>query len=103
MAKKDFSGNIGNSIDKMFSDTIDTQNTQETTTTKKTPGRPKKETKLRGYRYNLNLDKDLKAFMQKYTWENRTSITQWINDLIRAEMETKLAEDPNYLEDWKDD
>lgn len=52
-------------------------------------GRPRKkeEEKLRGYRYNLNLDRDLKEFLHDTAWKKRTSITQYINDLIRAEME----------------
>lgn len=66
----------------------------------KKPGRPLKEEKLRGYRYNLNLDKDLKPFLQKIAWENRTSITQYMNDLIRAEQEKYLAEGGS-LEGWE--
>ena len=52
-------------------------------------GRPPKaeEEKLRGYRYNLNLDRDLKEYLHETAWKNRTSITQYINDLIRADME----------------
>ena len=52
-------------------------------------GRPKKkeEEKLRGYRYNLNLDRDLKEYLHEAAWKKRTSITQYINDLIRADME----------------
>ncbi len=52
-------------------------------------GRPKKseDEKLRGYRYNLNLDRDLKEYLHEIAWKKRTSITQYINDLIRADME----------------
>lgn len=52
-------------------------------------GRPKKSEaeKLRGYRYNLNLDRDLKEYLHEAAWKKRTSITQYINDLIRADME----------------
>ena len=52
-------------------------------------GRPRKseEEKLRGYRYNLNLDRDLKEWLHEAAWKKRTSITQYINDLIRADME----------------
>lgn len=51
-------------------------------------GRPKKtETdKKRGYRYNLNLDRDLEPYLREAAWKRRTSITQYINDLIRADM-----------------
>lgn len=49
-------------------------------------GRPKKENKLRGFRYNLHLDRDLKPFLAFTAWRKRTSITQYLNDLIRNEM-----------------
>ena len=51
-------------------------------------GRPRKAEaeKLRGYRYNLNLDRDLKSFLHEIVWRRRTSITQYINDLIRSDM-----------------
>lgn len=57
-------------------------------------GRPKKteEEKLRGYRYNLNLDKDLQQYLKETAWKKRTSITQYINDLIRADMEAYFEE-----------
>lgn len=60
-----------------------------TTTEKRKQGRPpkKEEEKLRGYRYNLNLDRDLKPFLDDIAWQKRTSITQYINDLIRADMQ----------------
>ena len=52
-------------------------------------GRPPKaeHEKLRGYRYNLNLDRDLKEYLHEVAWKKRTSITQYINDLIRADMQ----------------
>ena len=55
-------------------------------------GRPpkKEEEKLRGYRYNLNLDRDLKEYLHEMAWKNRTSITQYINDLIRADMKAYI-------------
>lgn len=55
----------------------------------KKQGRPPKadSEKLRGYRYNLNLDRDLKEYLHDAAWRKRTSITQYINDLIRADME----------------
>ena len=56
--------------------------------TKGKQGRPPKadHEKLRGYRYNLNLDRDLKEYLHEAAWKKRTSITQYINDLIRADM-----------------
>lgn len=72
-------------------------------------GRPKKteEEKRRGYRYNLNLDKDLQQYLKETAWKNRTSITQYINDLIRADMEAYFKDceekgiDP--MEGWEVD
>lgn len=62
--------------------------------TKKQGRPPKNENeKLRGYRYNLNLDRDLKEYLHDVAWRKRTSITQYINDLIRADMENG--------EEWK--
>ena len=62
--------------------------------TKKQGRPPKNENeKLRGYRYNLNLDRDLKEYLHEMAWKKRTSITQYINDLIRADMES--------AEEWK--
>lgn len=61
----------------------------ENTTPKR--GRPPKEEKLRGYRYNLNLDKDLQQYLKETAWRERTSITQYINDLIRADMKAYFA------------
>lgn len=52
---------------------------QETTTVK------------RNYRINMAFDSDLKDFMFNASWEQRKSITQWLNDLVRAEMERGAA------------
>lgn len=69
--------------------TEDTHNKQDKPSKQ---GRPpkKEEEKLRGYRYNLNLDRDLKDYLHEMAWKNRTSITQYINDLIRADMEAYI-------------
>lgn len=70
------------------------QEAQEKATTapkaspKKPKGRPKKEEeeKKGGYRYNLNLDKELKTYIKNKAWQDRKSATDYINDLIRADM-----------------
>lgn len=73
-----------NTFDKAFSNT-----TEPAPAEPKKQGRPPKaeHEKLRGYRYNLNLDKDLKGYLHEMAWRKRTNITQYINDLIRADME----------------
>lgn len=47
----------------------------------------------RNYRVNMAFDSDLKEFINNAAWEKHQSITQWLNDLVRAEME-KAAADP---------
>ena len=74
-----------------------TQQTQDTQqkydTQKKQKGRPKlsPEEKKGGYRYNLNLDMELKRYIKNKAWQERKSATDYINDLIRADMEQYFA------------
>ena len=81
-----------------------THNKPDTQNKSSKPGRPPKpkDQKLRGYRYNLNLDKDLKQYLHERAWQKRTSITQYINDLIRADMENYFAEGGT-KEGWLED
>lgn len=57
-------------------------------------GRPRLQSgeRRRGYRYNLLLDADLNEFLHEIAWRKRTSMTQYINDLIRAEYEAYQAD-----------
>ena len=90
MGKKFDTKSVAN---KFFTqDTHSTEDTQNTHDKLSKLGRPPKkpEEKLRGYRYNLNLDRDLKDYLHEMAWKNRTSITQYINDLIRADMEAYI-------------
>ena len=93
MAKKFDTQSVAN---KFFTqgteETHDKPETHDTPEKPKKQGRPpkKEEEKLRGYRYNLNLDRDLKDYLHEMAWKNRTSITQYINDLIRADMEAYI-------------
>ena len=104
MQKKTF--DTASATEKLFSthDKHDTHDTHSAQSEAGSPGRPKKAEadKLRGYRYNLNLDRDLKPFLHEIVWQQRTSITQYINDLIRREMEAYLAEGGT-IEEWKND
>ena len=63
-----------------------TQNTQNAYSTHDTHSTQERKP-LRKYRYNLALDADLNEFLHEIAWQNRTSMTQYINDLIRREME----------------
>lgn len=101
MAKKTF--DTQDVTSKFFTqekhDTHNKQDTQE-----KKQGRPKlnPEEKKRGYRYNLNLDRDLKQYIHEIAWQNRTSITQYINDLIRKDMD-EYFENGGTREGWEED
>lgn len=78
-------------------DTQDTYNTQSTPDTHNTQDTHNKQKK---YRYNLNLDLDLKPYLQDIAWQERTSVTQYINNLIRQDMEKYLAAGGS-KEGWK--
>lgn len=84
--RDDFGVTAGLNFEQEPHNTEDTHNKHDKPSKQGRP--PKKpEEKLRGYRYNLNLDRDLKDYLHEMAWRNRTSITQYINDLIRADME----------------
>ena len=75
-------------------DALNEQATQETQNPQpKQKGRPKlsPEEKKGGYRYNLNLDMELKRYIKNKAWQDRKSATDYINDLIRADMEQYFA------------
>lgn len=59
-----------------------TQSTHETHTTP-APTQPKH------YRLNLKLKHEYKEYLDRVSWENRKSITQYINDLIEADKTKK--------------
>lgn len=95
--------NTQDTINKFFTqNTQDTHDKQDKQDTPKKQGRPpkKEEEKLRGYRYNLNLDRDLKDYLHEMAWRKRTSITQYLNDLVRADMQDYLAKGGSE-EEWK--
>lgn len=72
-------------------------------------GRPRltPEQKKRGRHYNLMLDKDLDRFLHEIVWVRRTNMTQYVNDLIRADYDKYLQDcqkrgvDP--FEGWEKD
>ena len=45
------------------------------------------ETHLKYYRINLKVRADHRAYLRQASWNRRTSITQYINDLIEADKE----------------
>ena len=87
----DYTSNTSNTHSTHYThDTSDTHDTHSTSNTHNTHHTQNS----RGYRYNLNLDADLKDFLHETAWEKRMSMTQYINNLIRREMEKdKLKND----------
>ncbi len=59
-----------------------------------------KSQKTRTYRVNMAFDKDLKPFLKKISWQKHESVTQYLNDLVRREMEIYLSDENNKLADW---
>lgn len=70
-------------------------------------GRPKKqpEDRKRTFRYNLLLDNDLNQYLHEIVWIRRTNMTQYVNDLIRADYENYIRDcqrkGTNPFEGWK--
>ena len=102
MAKKNL--NASNAFEKVWSNE-ETQTTQETETTQETQVKPRKAgrpvERPDTYRFNLYLDGDLKNFIKYISWKQRKSITQYMNDIIRAEMAAYIASGGDESE-WKD-
>ena len=87
MAKKNL--NASNAFDKVWSDTTQTtqktQITDETQETQKKAGRPVERPET--YRFSLYLDGDLEKYIKYAVWRDRKkSVTQYLNDLVRADM-----------------
>ena len=49
--------------------------------------------KLRYYRLNLKLKAEYREYLEQVSWESRKSITQYLNDLIKADMDTRDTRD----------
>lgn len=101
MAKKSFKNSARESVASAFfgEATEDTQNTENTGNTKDTQNtknikntqdtKGAKKEKLPPYRINLKLKGEYKDYLSDAAWENRTSITQYLNDLIEKDMKEK--------------
>jgi len=79
MNKKSFKDNTVN-IDRFFSasETHGTHETQRTHGTHRTH-----------YRMNLKLRPEFKEYLTDRAWQSRKSITEYINDLIQADMDIR--------------
>ena len=54
------------------------------------------------YRINLKLRVEYKTYLEQVSWENRKSITQYINELIQADMDTRDTKDTKDTKDIRD-
>jgi len=87
MSKKDFKNNpamafIGKGTQDT-QDTLDTQDTQDTLDTQDT------QDTNRTSRINLKLYGLHKEYLERVSWHDRTSITQYINDLIAKDKQQR--------------
>ena len=66
-------------------------------------GRPKKTEaeKVGGYKFNLNLNKEDKYFVQNIAWLRRKSITEYMRDLIDKDRE-EYFRNGGTTEDWEE-
>lgn len=91
MNKKSFRDTTAH-IDRFFSSPDNephgTHRTQEPQNTHRTHDKPVLlEPKY--YRLNLKLKAEYRAYLERISWEAHKSITQYINDLIQADKDTR--------------
>lgn len=83
MAKKSFRNNPA----MAFIDTPQATDEPAATSEKEARGTQKSH-----YRVNLRLNPEYKEYLDRVSWENKKSITQYINDLIEADKATRDVE-----------
>ena len=91
MSKKNFKDKTAN-IDRFFSKSEPepqsvTHSTQETHGTQSTPMTQRKPAY---YRINLRLRPHFRLYLDTEAWKAKKSITEYINDLIQADMDNKI-------------
>ena len=91
MSRKSFKDNTAN-IDRFFTDPEFQQQTVEAVKAKyKTTGMSKTAKKSKKskepYRMTLRLRPTYKEYLDQVSWKTRKNITEYINDLIQADME----------------
>lgn len=55
---------------------------------------PKDQEQPKWYHFNMKLPEECRAYLQEMAWRNRTTITQYLQDMVMADM----AAHP----DWRD-
>jgi len=90
MSKKTFKHKTEH-LDRFFSkpEEADTHVTHSSGV-KKPDAKSDKNPEPRHYRLNLKLKEEYKDYLYKVSWENRKSVTQYINELIKADMDAKI-------------
>lgn len=90
---KNYSDKIQNASNKFFTGADSTQETHNTPSTHDTQKTQRThntdETEGKSYRINLKLDGDLEEFIKDEAWRQRTSVTQYLNGLIRDDKQKK--------------
>ena len=94
MAKKSFKDSTAH-LDRFFSNPNEKQEKprayEETETHPQESALPAlpEQPKPKYYRINLKLKAEYRDYLDQVSWESRKSITQYINDLIQADMDTR--------------
>ena len=88
MSRKTFK-NKTDHLDKFFSVSEEENGTHRT----HEPQNVRRESVPKYYRINLKLKAEFKDFLSNASWEKKQSITQYINDLIQADIDTQNTKD----------
>jgi hypothetical protein len=95
MAKKSFRDNTAH-LDRLFSDMDGVSGVHDSRanneqrppdTVGATATSPR--TVARYYRFNLNLKPEYHEYLERVSWESHKSVTQYLNDLVAADMATR--------------
>ena len=86
MPKKTFKNNTAH-LDRFFSEPQEPHNTHDTDVPQRTHEPQKTEPKY--YRLNLKLKAEYREYLEHASWLSKKSITQYVNDLIGADKDTK--------------
>ena len=94
MSKKTFKDSTAH-LDRFFSESRELNNrTQEPYEPQRTQEpRPTTASAQKYYRLNLKLKAEYRDYLEQVSWENHKSITQYLNDLIEGDMNTRATQD----------
>lgn len=92
--KKSFKNQNQGSVASVFMSVPESIDTKDTNYTKDTMGTQYAQDTSTS-RLNLKLKSQCKAYLAHVSWENKQSITQYLNDLIEKDMEAYNRTHPN--------